>query len=433
MATKKPYLDKIFNYIVVEKFDSICALTEENHSEFIKNLKSDIKLKYNFSNEEFLKYTYDITEIFKAVVVKHYLDDKYPDKLTELRACKIKSNPSSILKNLKGLPYKGTRYIAYNLRKMIKASTLKTTSTPSVEPNPPHPIDEDITYNNDGVSENPSAESIEPTTTNPLEERNTDNNDDLERELDSSIDSKKNLKSEDIAPNKDVGLNNPDNPPIKPSSDKLNTEIKPDLTLTELKSLIKSGTPKFNELSQLNDANIHEQLTAQFNTQYNITADLIDKYITTVLRNSKKTNIEVKKTIDEIALINQEAADKIIDLKEKLKIATDENLSLQQELENLKNEYNQVIRLSAKYKPKEEKTKDNDIIHFTANDLSHLINNSITNYHVDVKAVLMQKACEYVDALNLIKTKNVISTSQDLYSEIIQVILINLFKENGLF
>lgn len=204
------------------------------------------------------------------------------------------------------------------------------------------------------------------------------------------------------------------------------------LTLDKLKLLVESDQALFEKLLTFTDSEIHGRLTSEFYNEYGISAALIDKYIKEVIRKYPQPEMSSKKEIGEIFLIKKELAEQIIFLENELANYKDKLFSLENDNEKLKIRLEDALAKLQKYNSASLTKAEDSLFSFNLNDLSCFINNSTTDIQVNIRKALMIKACEYVDALNLLKTKNILTTEQNLPSEIIQIILLELFHEKNL-
>lgn len=220
------------------------------------------------------------------------------------------------------------------------------------------------------------------------------------------------------------------NDKLKKTNEKTNP--KKTLSLTELESLIKNTQNLFNQLLDFDERKINEILTEKFCDEYILCPELIDEFIKEVVRKHPESNPSSKKMIEKIALINKEHTDKINAIERELDDCKKKLFSLENDNKTLKTHLEDASAKLQKYDSESLKKAQDDLFSFNLNDLSCFINNSTTDIQVNIRKALMIKACEYVDALNLLKTKNILTTEQNLPSEIIQIILLELFHEKNL-
>lgn len=204
------------------------------------------------------------------------------------------------------------------------------------------------------------------------------------------------------------------------------------LTLAKLEQLIKNIQNLFDQLIDSDDRKINEILTEKFSDKYILSPEVIDEFINEVIRKYPEHKISLKKEIDKIAIINKEHTDKINTLETELDDYKRRVLSIENDNKTLKKHLEDAHAKLQKYDSASLKKAEDDLFSFNINDLSCFINNSTTDIQVNIRKALMIKACEYVDALNLLKTKNILTTEQNLPSEIIQIILLELFHEKNL-
>lgn len=369
---KRPYLDETLTKLKNNMLAKILTLNNNEVTEFVKNNKDKI-IAMEILNETQWKSCYqDIIFFIKALIIQNNIKVNHKEIYNTLFNCKNKNDVMSLIKSNNNLRLDIPHNVAKYLIKIIK--------------------DEKKVDDSAQISlENPSLENGISNGSNPT---NT------------------------------LAFNNPNG-----NGESTTNET---LTLANLKLLVENDQALLKKLLTSDDAKIHGILVSAFYDEYGISYELIDEFIKEVVRKHPEDEISSKKEIEKISLINKEHTDKINALEIELDDCKDKLFSLEDANNQLKIQLETALSQLQKYKSSSLKDEVNDLFSFNINDLSCFINNSTTDIQVNIRKSLMIKACEYVDAFNLLKTKNILTTEQSLPSEIIQIILLELFHEKNL-